>query len=339
MRVVASDAHRGHHGLELSRGKLALSEEGPARADLIADELRSVGHEFLGPHPLDIELLVRVHTADYVEFLRTAWSRWVERGEPAAAAMGFAWPTRGVPARRPDDLVGQLGYHSFSADCSITAGTWAAAAEAAAIAVTATSLMLDTGATTYGLCRPPGHHASADQFGGYCYVNNAAVAAQHLLDDGATSVAILDVDYHHGNGTQAIFAERSDVLFVSIHADPTFEFPWFAGHSDEVGRGAGAGWNLNLPLPAGTTMSGWMAALDSALHRIVDADVDALVVSLGVDIYEHDPLGTFGIATADFGTIGATIGSIGLPTVVLQEGGYAVADIGPNVAAFLQPLS
>ena len=174
------------------------------------------------------------------------------------------------------------------------------------------------------MCRPPGHHATTDQFGGYCYLNNAAIAAQRLLDGGASCVAILDVDYHHGNGTQAIFAERSDVLFISIHADPVFEFPWFTGHASEIGQGDGEYWNLNLPLPAGTTMQGWMAALDTALTRIADADVDALVVSLGVDTYEHDPLGTFIIGTTDFVEIGAAINATGLPTVVLQEGGYAV---------------
>jgi acetoin utilization deacetylase AcuC-like enzyme len=253
--------------------------------------------------------------------------------------MGFTWPTRGMRAQRPDDLIGQLGYHSFASDCSITAGTWTAVREAAATAVTATDLMVQHGLTTYGLCRPPGHHATADQFGGYCYLNNAGLAAQRLLNGDASRVAILDVDYHHGNGTQAIFADRSDVLFVSIHADPTFEFPWFAGHADEIGVGDGEGWNLNLQLPAGTTMLGWMTALETALTRIADADVDALVVSLGVDIYEHDPLGTFAISTTDFATIGAAIDAVGLPTVVLQEGGYAVGDIGANVAAFLQPFS
>jgi acetoin utilization deacetylase AcuC-like enzyme len=235
--------------------------------------------------------------------------------------------------------MGQLGYHSFAADCSITAGTWPAVREAAAIAATSADLMMKHRQTTYGLCRPPGHHATSDQFGGYCYLNNAAIAAQRLLDSGASSVAVLDVDYHHGNGTQAIFADRSDVLFISIHADPTYEFPFFTGHANEIGQGEGEYWNLNLPLPAGTTMQGWMAALDTALTRIANADVDALVVSLGVDIYEFDPLGKFVINTANFTEIGMAINAAGLPTVVLQEGGYAVDDIGPNVAAFLQPFS
>ena len=339
MRVVASEVHRAHHGLELNDGQLALSHEGPKRADLIATALRATGHEFSEPNEVEEELLGRVHTPEYVNFLATAWERWVERGESGAAAMGFTWPTRGMRPTRPRDLIGQLGYHSFAADCSITAGTWPAVREAAAIAVTSADLMVQHGHTTYGLCRPPGHHATTDQFGGYCYLNNAAIATQRLLDGGASCVAILDVDYHHGNGTQAIFAERSDVLFISIYADPVFEFPWFTGHASEIGQGDGAYWNLNLPLPAGTTMQGWMAALDTALTRIADADVDALVVSLGVDTYEHDPLGTFIIGTTDFVEIGAAINATGLPTVMLQEGGYAVGDIGANVAAFLQPFS
>jgi acetoin utilization deacetylase AcuC-like enzyme len=339
MLIVASDVHRAHHSLELSNGAVQLSEEGPDRADLIASTLRDAGHDFVTPDPIAVDQLGAIHTADYLDFLGSAWDRWVAGGETSPGAMGFTWPVRGMLATRPDDLIGQLGYHSFSADCSITHATWTAATEAAAIASSAVDRMRATGDVVYGLCRPPGHHATADQFGGYCYINNAAIAAQRLLDTGARRVAVLDVDYHHGNGTQSIFFERSDVLFVSIHADPMFEFPWFAGHAAEIGSGDGDGWNLNLPLPSGTGFAQWRAALDVAMARITDAQADALVVSLGVDIYEHDPLGTFTIATSDFGDIARTIGEAGLATVVVQEGGYAVGDIGANVAAFLEPLA
>jgi len=339
MLVVASDDHRGHDALEIHNGEMVRSSESPERADMIADVLRAAGHDFVEPEPASRELLGQIHTPAYTDFLAGAWDRWIERGEIGAAAMGFVWPTRGAPGGLPQDLIGQLGYYSFAGDSTIVDGTWAASLSAASIAVTAADRMLDDGATTYGLCRPPGHHAMADQFGGYCFINNAALAAQRLLDRGAQRVAILDVDYHHGNGTQSIFYRRSDVVFVSIHGDPTHEFPWFSGHAGETGQGEGEGFNVNLPLSPGSDFASWSAALEHALSAVAAAGVDALVVSLGVDTYEHDPIGTFTLSTDNFSTIADRIGSLGLPTTLIQEGGYAVNDLGQNVAAFLQPLN
>jgi acetoin utilization deacetylase AcuC-like enzyme len=339
MRVVASDAHRSHDALEIHNGAMVRSSESPERADIIAQALRSAGHEFVDPTPVEESLLNEVHSMAYTQFLRSVWERWEERGEEAAAAMGFVWPTRGMSIEVPQDLIGQLGYYSFAGDTTIVDGTWQASMAAASIAMTAADYVSHDGLATYGLCRPPGHHAMADQFGGYCYINNAAVAAQRLRERGAGRVAVLDVDYHHGNGTQSIFYERSDVLFVSIHGDPRHEFPWFSGHANEIGHGEGHGWNVNLPLAPGSDFATWSDALDHALLRIQAAHVDALVVSLGVDTYENDPLGTFTLATTDFAIIAERVGSLGLPTVLLQEGGYAVADLGHNVATFLEPLS
>jgi acetoin utilization deacetylase AcuC-like enzyme len=244
-----------------------------------------------------------------------------------------------MDSTRPDSLSGQLGYHSFAADCSIVAGTWQAAQSAAAIAQTAADRVSDGLGVVYGLCRPPGHHATTDQFGGYCYLNNASIAAQRLLDRGADRVGILDVDYHHGNGTQAIFYDRSDVTFISIHADPRVEFPYFAGHANEVGTGAGEGCNLNLPLPHGTDITGWTVALDAALANLGTSGADALVISLGVDTFDGDPISQFKLKTPDYASIASRIGGLGLPLVIVQEGGYAVEAIGTNVASFLAPLS
>ena len=339
MKFFASDVHRQHHGLELDDGALVRSYEGPDRADLIANALTAAGHELSPPGPLDLELVGRVHAGEYIEFLQSAWTRWAERIDHGPAAMGFTWPTRGLHAVRPDDLIGQLGFHSFAADCSIVAGTWEAAASAASIATSAAHHLVQTGDVSFGLCRPPGHHATRDQFGGYCYLNNAAIAAQHLRDSGMERVAVLDVDYHHGNGTQAIFWDRSDVLFVSLHADPKLEFPWFAGHASEVGAHGGEGWNVNLPLPYGVDMAMYAEALNVACDRIVDASVDAVVVSLGVDTYVDDPLGQFRLTTADFARIATRIAAMKIPMIVLQEGGYATEAIGTNVASFLEPLS
>ncbi len=338
MLVVRSDVHRQHHSLELAGSELIKSWDGPDRADLISAALMEAEHEFVAPDTLDRDLLTRVHSADYITFLKTAWSRWTEQPDAGSAAIGFTWPVRGMNSTIPESLIGQLGYYSFAADCSIVAGTWNAASEAAAIAQTAADAVInssDPNPTAFGLCRPPGHHAGVDQFGGYCYLNNAAIAAQRLLDKGASRVAVLDVDYHHGNGTQSIFYERSDVLFASIHADPKVEFPYFAGHAGETGTGAGAGWNLNLPLPHGTGIESWGAALNLALGRIADSGAEAIVVSLGVDTFKGDPISRFLLDTSDYPVIAARIAGLGLPTVVVQEGGYAVEAIGTNVAAFL----
>ena len=337
MLVIASEAHRAHAALELDDGAMGPSVESPQRADIIAGALRAAGHEFEVPDLVDLDLLRRVHAADYVDFLATAWDRWVAEGKTAASAMGFMWPTRGFRPVRPDDIVGALGHYSFTADTSMVAGTYGAAIGAAAIATTAVDRMLDTSAPTYGLCRPPGHHAMADQFGGYCFFNNAAVAAQRLRDRGVARVGILDVDYHHGNGTESIFLDRDDVGFVSIHAEPREELPWFAGFADGRGTGTGEGANLNLPLPKGATSDAWFSALDTALEFLDDARLDSLVVSLGVDAYEHDPLGTFALTTSDFAKAGERIRSLGPATVIVQEGGYAVEELGANVAAFLAP--
>ncbi len=333
MLVVASDEHRAHRYRELHNGEMVDGFERPERADLIAAALRAAGHRSIEPDPVDRELLGRVHTPAYIELLATAWERWVAAGHDAPAAMGFMWPTGGFSDREPADIVGALGRHSFSADTSIVPGTWPAIASSAAIAMTAADRLLDDGETVYGLCRPPGHHAGRDRFGGYCFVNNAAVAAQRLLDRGMQRVGVLDVDYHHGNGTQEIFWERRDVVFVSIHADPVEEFPWFAGFADERGAGAGDGSNLNLPLPRGASRHSWFDALDLALEPL--AEVDALVVSLGVDTFVDDPLGTFSLTTDDFGRIAERIASLETPTVIVQEGGYESPDLGTNVATFL----
>lgn len=200
---------------------------------------------------------------------------------------------------------GALGYYTFDASTPIVAGTWEAALAAARCAMTAAALVAEGDSAAYALCRPPGHHAGRGFFGGYCYLNNAALAAQHLRDHGCPRVAILDVDYHHGNGTQEIFWERDDVLFVSLHATPESEFPYFLGYADERGVGRGEGHTLNLPLP------------------------------LGVDTFEADPISGFKLTGLDYAQLGDCLAAARLPTVLVQEGGYAIAEIGANVTRVL----
>jgi acetoin utilization deacetylase AcuC-like enzyme len=280
-----------------------------------------------------------VHDPGYLRFLETAHDRWVaEHG--GGEAIAFTWPVPGLRRTRPpEDIDGALGHYNFSVDTCITAGTWDAALGAAASAHAAAAVVAAGRGPAFALGRPPGHHAHADLYGGYCYLNNAAVAAETLREAGAARVAVLDIDYHHGNGTQAIFYGRGDVLTVSIHADPAAEFPYFLGHADEHGAGAGEGANVNLPLPAGTGIAEWSRALDRAIHEIARHGAEALVVSLGVDTYEGDPISRFTLATGDYPGIGARLARIGLPTVLVMEGGYAVEALGANVAGVLGGFS
>jgi acetoin utilization deacetylase AcuC-like enzyme len=190
----------------------------------------------------------------------------------------------------------------------------------------------------FALCRPPGHHAGADYMGGYCYLNNAAIAAEAARSAGCGRVAILDIDYHHGNGTQDIFLERADVFFASLHADPRSDFPFFWGHGDERGVGEGEGATLNLPLPQGTGLAAYEAALDRALEAIAGFGADLLVCSFGADTFSGDPISFFKLETADYGPVARSIASLGLRTLVVMEGGYAVDALGANVASFLEGL-
>ena len=237
----------------------------------------------------------------------------------------------------PDNFSARMGLFSFDAGTPLTAGSWAAARAGAACAIGAARAVSAGGVqSAFALSRPPGHHAGADFFGGYCFLNNAALAAQALRDGGAARVAVLDVDYHHGNGTQAIFYERSDVLTVSIHGDPRTEYPFFLGHADERGAGAGTGFNLNLPLPRGTGFERWRAALATALETIRNFGAQALVVSLGVDTFEGDPISGFKLRSADYLQVGRDIAALSLPTVFVFEGGYAVAEVGINTVNVLE---
>jgi acetoin utilization deacetylase AcuC-like enzyme len=244
-----------------------------------------------------------------------------------------------VVGRRPlrlDRIDALLGRYSYDAGTPIASGTWQAAYWSAQTALTGLAPLLDgTARASFALCRPPGHHAGADYLGGYCYLNNAAIAARAAIDAGRKRVAILDIDYHHGNGTQDIFLEADEVFFASIHADPASDYPFFWGHVDETGRGAGAGKTLNLPLPRGTGLAPYLDALSRALAAIADFAPELLILSFGADTFEGDPISHFAIRTADFPRIAERIASLGLPTLIVMEGGYAVDALGTNVAAFL----
>lgn len=336
MQIVHSPLHLRHDGgMELHRGELVPCYETPARAEYIREALVDAGHVLVAPREFGMEALSAVHDPAFVEFLRTAYARWQDEGR-GGFMLPSGFPARGLRRDRvPAGINGAMGYYAFDAGTPIVAGTWEAAFAAAQCAMTAAALVADGDPAAYALCRPPGHHAGRSVYGGYCFLNNAALAAQQLRELGFGKVALVDVDYHHGNGTQDIFWERDDVLFVSIHGTPDTEYPYFLGYPDERGAGAGAGYTLNLPLPRGADWDSYAIALDTALQAISDFGADALVVSLGVDIYEGDPISAFKLGQDRFPQIGARLAGLGLPTALVQEGGYAVKEIGTNVAGVL----
>jgi acetoin utilization deacetylase AcuC-like enzyme len=331
MRCFWDERQRAHAPAgEFFNGAVHPAAEHAGRVDAI---LTAIGPTEV-PSDLGLDPIIRVHTADYIAFLRSAHGQW-----RSADREGDAFPyTFPVVRRRPLKLLridALLGQYSFDTSTPIAEHTWEAAYWSAQTALAATGAVLAGDRTAFALCRPPGHHCGADYLGGYSYLSNAAIAAEHALAAGRKRVAILDVDYHHGNGTQDIFYERADVFYVSIHADPVMDYPYYWGHADEAGSGAGEGATLNLPLPRGTTWSTYEPALIQALDRIGQHDPDLLIVSYGADTYENDPISHFKLKTSDYAAMARRIASLGLPTVVVMEGGYAVEALGANVASFL----
>ncbi|MFM2278027.1 MAG: hypothetical protein RLZZ444_258 [Pseudomonadota bacterium] len=338
MKTVFSPRHLGHSNqLELVAGAIVPAFEKPSRAQYIHDRIIDVGlGPIIGPDEYDLSSASRVHRQDYLDFLPTVYPRWKEAGRDGTA-LPFTWPTRGLRGDVvPEFIDGALGYYSFDAGIGFVEGTWDAVKSSHDVALTAANLVKGGERSAYALCRPPGHHAGAGFMGGYCYINNAAVAAQWFLDQGAARIAILDVDYHHGNGTQEIFYRRKDVQVINFHADPMQEYPYFLGHADEKGEGEGEGFNLNYPMRWGTTWESWSAALEDGCRKLIDYGPDVVIVSLGVDTFEKDPISKFKLKTEDFPKIGARIRKLGLPTLFVQEGGYAVAEIGVNAVGVLQ---
>ncbi len=334
MLTVYSPEHTKHNPqVEMADGKLVPAVEIPSRGDMVFGAIKTAGFGAIEPpDQLDRALVEQVHTPDYVDFLESFWQRWLDTGRDPEAedTFPFVWPTPGLRRIATRHLDGLMGRYSFDAGTPMGPGTWAAASASASVAQTAAGRISGGAAHVFALCRPPGHHAMPDAYGGYCFLNNAAIAAQALRNAGADKVAVLDVDYHHGNGTQAIFYARGDVFFTSIHADPMDEYPYFLGHADEVGDGNGKGANLNVPLPVGTDWAKYSDALKTALSAIEDFGADALVVSLGLDTFERDPISRFTLTSDDFNRLGSTLGSIRAPVVIVFEGGYAVDDLAVN---------
>ncbi|TCL72047.1 histone deacetylase family protein [Rhizobium sp. BK251] len=339
MRVIYSEDHKLRDAkTELHGGLLVKPFEGPFRAEWILEAVKQAGFsDIVAPERHGLETALKVHDAGYLDFLSKAWEMWKASGAEGEA-IPTSFPVRRSTLRVPNDIDALLGYYANAAETAITDGTYEAAIAAMQCAVTGADWLNGGNRFAFSLCRPPGHHAGIDLFGGYCFINNAAVAAQRLLDLGAKKVAILDVDFHHGNGTQDITYRRGDIFFASLHGEPADAFPYFWGYADETGAEAGEGCNANYPLPRGALWAAWSAALADALSRIKGFGAEAIVVSLGVDTFERDPISFFKLTSEDFTRMGAMIAAAGLPVLTCMEGGYGVPELGLNVANMLTGL-
>ena len=354
MRTFFSEEHRLHFPQgELHGGELVTPFERPSRIEHVLRRLDERGFPApQAPPACDLEPVRRVHDAGYLDFLASAWEEWKREGFGGEViATGF--PARRMPSVRPPrNIDGKVGYYALAAETAITGGTWRAALSSCASAQAAqrhvAAALAEHGArgkapsrqgptpVAFALCRPPGHHAAIDMYGGYCFLNNAAVVAERFRGDGHERVAILDVDFHHGNGTQDIFDARGDVLFASIHGHPEDAYPYFSGYAEERGSGEGEGATVNFPLRPGTAYERWCEALNRALERVADFGASALVVSLGVDAYHEDPISFFRLDSDDFTDCGRRIAGLALPTVFVMEGGYAIEAVGINTVNVLE---
>jgi acetoin utilization deacetylase AcuC-like enzyme len=310
----------------------------PDRVGALLTGALAAGAAVVSPDPVTATDLVTVHDGAMVEFLRTAWSRWLAEGLEPPVFPVCAGPRQRV--RRPDPrmTVRALAAYYCRDTCSpLTAATWDAALESAASAITAARLIRGGKRAVYALCRPPGHHAARAEFSGFCYLNNAALAARALQTLGR--VAVVDLDFHHGNGTQDVFWNDPDVLYASVHGDPRRYFPFFSGFAEETGGPRARGLTLNVPLPDGTDGRGYLRAVTTILHRVSRFSPDAVVVSLGLDIADTDPVGTFAVDQTSLLAAGELLAGLGKPLLVVQEGGYDLAELGKQVAAFLTGIT
>ncbi|MEJ2016495.1 MAG: histone deacetylase family protein [Limibacillus sp.] len=337
MLTVHTEKHRLRASkTELYGGVLVPPFECPERVEIVMNRIQEVGlGEVIGPDSFGLDPIRRIHQPDFLDFLANCWSEWQAAGFKGEA-IAPNWPARRMVQRPPNHIDGKIGYYALATESSISEGTWEAALASAEVALTARRKISEGARSAFALCRPPGHHATYDMYGGYCFLNNVAIAAQAWLVEGAERIAILDVDFHHGNGTQDIFYERDDVLFLSLHGEPENAFPYFLGYANETGSGKGEGYNVNYPLPENTGFERWSECLEDACKRISRYAPDALIVSLGVDTYKEDPISFFKLDSDDYLTYGERIGKLGLPTLFCFEGGYAVQQVGINAVNVLE---
>jgi acetoin utilization deacetylase AcuC-like enzyme len=334
MKAVFSAAQLGHAPTRfLSLGKIVDYPDSPERARRLLQGARQAGAQILATRRFEPAKFDDVHLLAYLAFLRGAFEEWEKIDGAGPELMPSLRPVVRPLARCPH-ILGRAGMFLMDFSCPITAETWKSAAASAMTALTAADLVANGEKVSYALCRPPGHHAYANRASGFCYLNNGALAAERLRDH-HERVAVLDIDVHHGNGTQAIFYDRPDVLTVSLHADPAAFYPFYWGSAEETGGDEGEGYNLNLPLPVGAGDDQWFKALDTALERIRKFKPGAMVLALGLDAHEADPLKGGKVTTVGFAHIAEKIAGLSLPTVIVQEGGYLSDHLADNLAMFL----
>lgn len=335
MITVFDDAQRAHDPqFFLSSGARKPCPEQPARVDALLGAVRRMEGAVVQAPDAGLAPILAVHPQRYVTFLQGIYARWTRIEGASAEVIPNVHPASRLDGY-PLSAVGQAGFHMTDTSCPISAQTWGAAYASAQTAVHAADLVLGGERSAYALCRPPGHHAFAELAGGFCYLNNSGIAAQRLTDAGRR-VAILDVDLHHGNGTQGMFYARGDVLTVSLHAHPERFYPFFWGYAEEFGAGAGVGANLNLPLPRGTGDAGFLGALAQGIERVQAWGADTVVLALGLDAFEGDPFAGLSVTTPGFAAIGQAVAAMGLPVVIVQEGGYLCPELGDNLEAVLK---
>ncbi len=346
MNVYYSDTHFHHHPpFEIfDGGEKVANFEVPQRMERILEALRLDGRfDILPPEDFGLDPLLAVHDEGYLSFLQTAYAEWMSTPLDAdyerSALLPATFPPAGGRRHIPKSILGRAGYYMMDLSAPITAGTYEAALASAHCALSGAKFITQHSSfishlSSFALCRPPGHHAGRANCGGYCYINNAAAAAHWLTQFG--SVAILDIDYHAGNGTQDIFYNRSDVLTISIHADPNYEYPYYSGYPGETGASEGLGFHRNFPLPLGADDQVYLETLQQALELITVYHPSSIVISAGMDIYGEDPLGKIRVTTEGIAQIGQEIASLNLPTLVVMEGGYNHAALGTNIVAFLE---
>lgn len=317
----------------LVRGKPRTSAEQPERVSRFLTGLDAVGMRPQLPDDFGADARARVHTPEYLRFLEHAWSEWQALPDSSNEVVANVFANR-YAGNYPESVVGRAGWHMADTACPVGKHTWSAACASANAALSGAQCLVDGDRAAYALCRPPGHHAYADMAGGFCFLNNVAIAAEHLLPR-FPKVAILDIDVHHGNGTQGIFYQRRDVLTLSTHTDPTSFYPFHWGHANETGEAEGEGYNINLPLPMGASGDLLINAVENAQEKISAFNPDALLVALGLDTSEEDPLQGMMLKTTDFARLGAIIAAMALPTLYVQEGGYLSTSLSDNLASFL----
>jgi acetoin utilization deacetylase AcuC-like enzyme len=344
--VWSADCLRHEPAGEVWLGVWETGTEVPERASVLLRAVTEAGASVTDARPHDRTALTTVHDAELVDHLATIWAQWqaggYERDYGRSRVVPYVFPTPGLlgdlPMRSPAATHGRAGRFCYDTMTLIGPGSWEAIKAAADAALTAADLVAAGARTAYALCRPPGHHTTRSAYGGSCYLNNAAIAAQALRVSGAGRVAVIDIDAHHGNGTQAIFYDRPDVYYGSLHVDPDAGwFPHYAGYADECGTGAGEGANRNLPLAAGTRDDGWLPAVRSLCADVDRRGADAIVVSLGVDAAAADPESPLQVTADGYRAAGELIGALG-PVVAVQEGGYDLPTLGALVVATLTGL-